>query len=91
LVFFYNILGALQECKGNPGVRDLIQLGTTLSYIDEYPDIVPGPFWFKRLFVRTSLSAVYYVGQALGYKPWIKEYTPEHLWEVARAGGLHTP
>lgn len=90
LVFFYNILGAFQECRGEPGVRDLLQIGTTLAYIDEYPVFLPGPFWFKRIATHSSLALMYFVGRLLGYKPWLKEYTPERLWTVAQIAGEKT-
>lgn len=86
-VFFYNVLGALLEANGKPGLQDLVQLGTTLAYVDEYPAAVPGPFFFKYAVVHSGLAAVAWLGWALGFDPWLKEYTPEHLWGVARTRG----
>jgi len=64
-----------------------LQLGTTLAYLDEYPAVIPGPFWLKRIVIHAVLAIVYFIGRTLGYQPWLKEYTPERLWGIARVGG----
>lgn len=87
-MFFYNVLGALQACGGKPGLKDILQIGTMIAYVDEYPDVVRGPFWFKKLVVHAGEAVVAAVGHLLGFEAWKKEYTPEHLWDVARIRGL---
>ncbi|KAH7329436.1 hypothetical protein B0I35DRAFT_420207 [Stachybotrys elegans] len=91
LVFFYNILGALQECQGKPSLGDLLQLGTTLAYIDEYPVIpLSMPFFLRRICTHVALAAIYITGRLSGYKPWVKEYTPMDLWDIAQEVGKKT-
>ncbi len=87
MVFFYNVLSILLDSNGKPGVSETVQLGTTVAYVDEYPVIIPGPFTVKYLAIHAALGTVSWIGWALGYKPWIEEYTPRHLWDVARSRG----
>lgn len=86
-VFFYNVFGATLEANNRPGLRDMIQIGTMLAYVDEFPVIVPGPFFLKYTATHAMLATVSWIGWMLGYKPWLKEYTPEHMWDVARTRG----
>lgn len=58
-----------------------------IAYVDEYPDVVPGPFWFKKLVVHAGETVVAVVGWLLGFEAWKTDYTPEHLWDVARTRG----
>ncbi len=62
-------------------------MGTTLAYVDEFPAFMPGPFMLKYAATHAALATVSCMGWALGYQPWIKEYTPEHLWDTARTRG----
>ena len=70
-----------------PGYGETIQLWRILAWVDEYPDLVPGPFALKWAATHATLNAASFVGWALGYEPWIEEYTPEYLWQVARTRG----
>ncbi|KAK5163346.1 uncharacterized protein LTR77_010719 [Saxophila tyrrhenica] len=89
-VFFYNVIGAILESNNKPGALDLIQIGTTVAYVDEFPVFVPGPFFLKYAVTHALLTTVSSIGWLMGYKPWVKEYTPEHIWEIARTrGGRH--
>ena len=78
------------ESGGKPGLGDTIQMARTISYVDEYPDLVPGPFALKYAVVHVGLAAASFIGWALGYEPWLKEYTPEYLWDVASTRGAST-
>lgn len=86
-VFFYNVIATLADANSKPGLSDLVQIGTTLAYVDEFPVIVPGPWFVKYAVTHAALATVSTVGWMLGYKPWLEEYTPQHIWQIAETRG----
>ena len=79
----------------------LLQLLTTIPYVDNYVDPLPflpsgdsGSLLGKMLFgMRWMVTHSLYtlggtVGWMAGYQKWVKEYTPEEHWKVAQRGPL---
>jgi hypothetical protein len=77
----------------------LLQLLTTISYVDNYLDPLPfipdspGPLGRLGFAAKWTLTHSLYafgsfVGRCAGYEAWRKEYTPSELWEVAERGAF---
>ena len=70
-------------------ISTLIQLLTTIQYVDNYVAIFPHwvPFSLNYWLCHGFYTVGRMLGAALGYQTWYKEYTPKEYWEVARRGG----
>ncbi|KAJ9606171.1 hypothetical protein H2200_009132 [Cladophialophora chaetospira] len=107
-VFFYNVMSAFADpslgatTSTNPPnftVPLLLQLLTTIPYVDNYVDLLPflpnsASLVGRVLFgVKWMLTHGFYaiggwVGWAAGYHSWVREYTPPELWIVAERGPI---
>lgn len=83
-VFFYNLLGTLYDNPNRRNSRTVAQLGALIAYVDEYPVLGNGPFWWKYVYVHAAKMVWAWRGWWLGLRPWVEEYTPERLWSIAR-------
>jgi hypothetical protein len=77
----------------------ILQLLTTISYVDNYVDPLPflpdsGPVVGRLIFAAkwAVTHGVYAFGSTVGwlagYRRWVREYTPEEYWEVAERGPI---
>jgi hypothetical protein len=81
-------MSIFQDANGKVGLGNGVQLLMTITYMDNYVSIVPGPVGYY------LTHGLYGFGRALGwlcgYRTWYEEYTPEKYRAVAaRQGEVH--
>lgn len=84
-VFFRNVISMVKDADEKIGPTNLVQLVTSVAWMDNYFVIVPGPAGYYVTHGIYKLGST--LGWLLGYKPWYDEYTPPDVRAVAAAGG----